>query len=247
MRWSRPWAKAWTWQGYSQSALAKHNEFIINSGHEFQAGTPVTLPILYSFRRCPYAMRARLALFASGTACELREVKLSAKPDALRAASVKATVPVLVLPGGEVIDQSLDIMRWCLGERDPDDWLGRDDPALIAINDGQFKRDLDGYKYPGRGPGDAGAHRDTGLAFLSQLDARLAGSAQLCGNVAGIADMAIMPFVRQFAAVDREWFDAQPLPRLKAWLAGHLDSALFTAVMVRYSPWQVGDAPVLFG
>lgn len=204
------------------------------------------LPILYSFRRCPYAMRARLALVASGTTCELREVKLSAKPDALRAASPKATVPVLVRPDGAVIDQSLDIMRWSLGGRDPQGWLTRDDPALIAANDGPFKHDLDRAKYPDRHGSDAAVHRQSGLAFLHELETRLAVSGQLCGSAPGLADMAIMPFVRQFAAIDMAWFDAQPLPHVQAWLAGHVNSDLFAAIMVRLPPWHEGQAPTLF-
>ncbi len=204
-------------------------------------------PILYSFRRCPYAMRARLAVMVSGTTCELREVKLAAKPAELLAASPKGTVPVMVLADGAVIDQSIDIMRHCLARNDPEGWLGRDDPALIAANDGPFKHDLDRYKYPDRHGSDALSHRESGFAFLRDLDARLAGQGQLCGSERGLADMAVMPFVRQFAAVDRAWFDAQPLPHVRAWLAGHLRSGLFAAVMLRPSPWQPGDAVLWFG
>jgi glutathione S-transferase len=219
--------------------LATHGE----SGHKTGQ---MSLPILYSFRRCPYAMRARLAILASGTVCELREVKLSAKPAALIEASPKATVPVLVQPDGAVIAESLEIMRWCLGQSDPAGWLARDDPTLIAANDGPFKRNLDAYKYPDR-QRDPGVHRAAGLTFLTELDSRLAGQGQLCGAAPGLADMAIMPFVRQFAAIDPAWFAAQPLPQLKPWLAGHLKSALFAAIMVRFAPWQAGDAPVFFG
>jgi glutathione S-transferase len=212
--------------------------------HEPQT-TPVD-PVLYSFRRCPYAMRARLALAVSGTRCELREVKLSAKPQAMLVASPKGTVPVLVLPGGKVIGESLDIMRWALANRDPEGWLARDDPALIATNDGPFKHDLDRYKYPDRHGVDALLHRESGLAFLREIDARVADAGQLCGPARGLADAAIMPFARQFAAIDREWFDTQPLPHLKAWLAGHLASAVFNAIMLRVTPWSPGDPPVTF-
>lgn len=203
-------------------------------------------PVLYSFRRCPYAMRARLALLVSGTRCQLREVVLRAKPPALLAASPKGTVPVLVTQDGEVIAESIDIMRWALARHDPEGWLTRDDAELIAANDGGFKRDLDGYKYPERHSGDALAHRSSALGFLRTLDTRLAGHTQLCGPVRGITDAAIMPFVRQFAAVDRDWFDAQPLPHLQAWLEGHLASPLFAAAMVRLAPWSEGDPPVIF-
>jgi len=203
-------------------------------------------PILYSFRRCPYAMRARLALMVSGTACELREVKLSAKPEAMLAASPKGTVPVLVTAEGEVIDESIDIMRRSLQRNDPEGWLDREDPGLIARNDGPFKHDLDRYKYPERHGSDAHAHRETGLAVLRDLDARLARQGQICGAQRGLTDMAIMPFVRQFAAVDRAWFDSQRLPHLKSWLEGHLESALFKAIMLRPKPWSPGDPIVRF-
>lgn len=208
--------------------------------------TPRADPVLYSFRRCPYAMRARLALAVSGMRCELREVKLAAKPEAMLAASPKGTVPVLVLPDGEVIDESLDVMRHALSRNDPEHWLARGDSALIAANDGPFKHDLDRYKYPERHGSDALAHRESALAFLRELDARLASTAQLCGAERGLADMALMPFVRQFAAVDRAWFDALPLPHLHAWLAAHLASDLFAAIMARQPRWVPGDAPVHF-
>ncbi|RVQ68813.1 glutathione S-transferase [Croceicoccus ponticola] len=203
-------------------------------------------PILYSFRRCPYAMRARLALKVGGLRCELREIKLSAKPDAMLAASPKGTVPVLVMPGGEVIDESIDIMRRALALHDPEGWLDRDDRSLIALNDEDFKRDLDRYKYPERQDADPSYHRDSGLGFLRELESRLMQSDQLCGAARGIADAAIFPFVRQFAAVDREWFDGVPLPRLKTWLDGHLSSDLFAAIMVRPRPWAPGDVAIAF-
>ena len=168
-------------------------------------------PILYSFRRCPYAMRARLALAISDTNCELREVQLSRKPAAMLAVSPKGTVPVLVPNEGPVIDESLLIMRWALARSDPEGWLARDDPHLIARNDGPFKTDLDRYKYPDRHDADPSLHRQRGVDFLRALDARLAERGQLCGPQRGMADAAIMPFVRQFAAVDRDWFAAQPV------------------------------------
>ena len=203
-------------------------------------------PILYSFRRCPYAMRARLALLVSRQACEIREVKLSAKPAELMAASAKATVPVMVLPDGAVIDESLDVMRWALRRHDPEGWLDGDDAALIAANDGPFKHALDRTKYPDRHGSDPAVHRGEGLAFLETLEVRLVGSANLCGPDMTLADAAILPFVRQFAAIDRVWFAAQPLPATQAWLARHLASALFDAAMIKLAPWQPGDTPVMF-
>lgn len=206
----------------------------------------VARPVLYSFRRCPYAMRARLALLASGTVCEIREVKLSAKPAELAEASPKATVPVLVLPDGRVIDESFDIMRWALAQNDPEGWLGRADEDLIAANDGAFKHHLDRYKYPHRHGSDPAEHRAAGLAMLSVLEQRLAAQAHLGGDARGLTDAAIMPFVRQFAETDRGWFDAQPLPALQAWLADYLSAPAFAAAMVRLEPWRPGDAGVLF-
>jgi glutathione S-transferase len=201
--------------------------------------------VLYSFRRCPYAMRARLALAASGTRYEHREVRLADKPAELLSASPKGTVPVLLAADGAVIDESLAVMRWALEARDPEGWLLRDDPALIAINDGLFKHHLDRYKYPDRHGSHPDAHRHDALRFLRDLDARIAIAGQLCGPAPGLADAAIMPFVRQFAGVDRTWFDAQPLPSLQPWLAGHLASDLFGRIMHRAAPWSENDLPCI--
>jgi glutathione S-transferase len=204
------------------------------------------LPVLYSFRRCPYAMRARMALLVSGQACHIREVVLRDKPSQMIAASPKATVPVLVLADGRVIDESLDIMHWALGQNDPEDWLDGDDAELIAQNDGPFKQHLDRYKYATRHGSDPIAHREAALAILTGLEARLKDRGNLCRESRSLADMAIMPFVRQFAATDRDWFAVQPLPRLQAWLTRHEASALLEQAMVRLPPWRQGDAPVVW-
>lgn len=188
-------------------------------------------------------MRARLALAISATPVELREVKLSAKPEAMLAASSKGTVPVLVLPDGDVVDQSIDIMGRALMHNDPEGWLDRDDPDLIAANDSQFKHDLDRYKYPERHGSDSDAHRARGLAFLYKIEERLRNTAHLCGDRRGIADAAVIPFVRQFAAVDPSWFAAQPLPRTQHWLSAFLASNLFDAIMMRLPPWSPLDPP----
>lgn len=201
----------------------------------------LTDPILYSFRRCPYAIRARLALAVSRIAVEHREVKLRDKPAEMLAASPKGTVPVLVLPDGAVIDESIDIMRWALATNDPEDWLAGDDPTLIAANDGAFKGHVDRYKYPERYPADGVDHRAAGLAILEGLEARLGARAYLTGERFSLADAAILPFVRQFAAVDRDWFAAQDLPRVQAWLAAFVGSALFERVMAVREVWK---APV---
>ena len=203
-------------------------------------------PILFSFRRCPYAMRARMALAISGVRCELREVRLRAKPAAMLAASPKGTVPVLVFSDGQVIDESQEIMRWALSKRDPEGWLNCDDDGLIAENDGPFKHSLDRYKYPERHAASPIEHREMGMAFLHKIDARLAADGQLCGSSRGLADAATMPFVRQFAATDPAWFDTQPLPHLKVWLNGHLASDLFATTMISAAPWSPGDPPIYF-
>jgi glutathione S-transferase len=199
--------------------------------------TASAVPILYSFRRCPYAMRARMALLVGGAPFELREVVLRDKPAAMIAASPKATVPVLVLEDGAVIDESIDIMRWALRRNDPEDWLAGDDAELIERFDDRFKHHLDRYKYPDRHQAEPVEHRTASLALLGELKQRLATHANLCRETRALADIAIMPFVRQFAAVDRAWFDAQPVPRVRGWLARHVASPLFDQAMLRVAPW----------
>jgi len=205
------------------------------------------LPILYSFRRCPYAMRARIAVAMSDVKVELREVVLRDKPLELIEASAKATVPVLVLPGSEVLDESLDIMRWALEQNDPENWLAHVDADLIAANDGPFKRALDRYKYPHRYDLPNGIeHRDQALANISDLNERLDDMPFLAGDKRGFTDIAIFPFIRQFAATDQGWFDALPLPALQAWLDGLQSSDLFASIMIRYPQWKAGDPPATF-
>ena len=198
-------------------------------------------------------MRARMALFSSGIRVELREVILKEMPDQLLACSPKGTVPVLVLPDGTVIDESRDIMAWALSRFDPRGWLPADDAqqaetdALIYENDEVFKVDLDHYKYAVRYPEHPPEHyRAQGERFLRRLEDRLAASACLVGERPGLADIAVFPFVRQFAFVDRAWFDAAPYPRLQQWLAGLLAADFFAAVMQKYPQWHAGDAPVVF-
>ena len=200
----------------------------------------MTRPILYSFRRCPYAMRGRLAIAISGVEVEHREILLRDKPHAMLKASPKGTVPVVVPPDGPVIEESLDVMDWALGQNDPENWRapGKAMRDLIARNDGPFKHNLDRYKYANRYDDvDAMEHRASGLEFLTDLNERLAGSAQLFGDQRTMADMAIFPFVRQFANTDRDWFDALDLHHLQAWLAGHLASPLFKGVMIKHPLW----------
>jgi len=218
------------------------------------------VPVLYSFRRCPYAMRARLAMAVSGHRCELREIVLRDIPPEMLAASPKATVPVLVLPGGEVLEQSLDIMRWALRRNDPVGWLPSDSASpeaqqtLISANDGPFKRDLDRYKYPNRYAGEhagddkafAQTHRGSAARWLMDLEALLSRHDWLCGHTASLADMALLPFVRQFAHTDPGWFAAQPWPRLGAWLRRWESSGLFQHVMEKCPPWHAGHSGSTF-
>ena len=210
-------------------------------------------PTLYTFRRCPYAIRARLAIAASGVLVQQQEVALRHKPPEMLALSPKGTVPVLHTADGQVIDQSLDIMQWALQQHDPRGWLDQADApeslALIALNDGPFKQALDRYKYPERHPDQPAAHwREQGVAtLLADLEQRLQAHPQLLGDRVGLVDMALLPFIRQFAAIDPAWFAAQPLPHLQGWLEGLLVSDLFAAVMPRFAPWADGDSMVLFG
>ena len=207
----------------------------------------MTIPILYSFRRCPYAMRARLSLLSGGGVVEIREVTLRAKPAAMLDVSPKATVPVLVLPDGRVIDESLDIMRWAQSQYGQGDgWMAPDEEALVADNDGAFKHHLDRYKYADRFPEDSIDHRAAATDFLRGLDARLGGRVALGGDRLSIADLAILPFVRQFAETDRRYFDALPLVDLQRWLADFLASALFDRAMTKFAPWQPDAPPVIF-
>lgn len=195
-------------------------------------------PILYSYRRCPYAMRARMALWVANIALEVREVSLRDKPAHLLQISPKGTVPVLQLTDGSVLEQSLDIMQWALAQHDPQAWLNADRDAvdrLIAINDGDFKKALDRYKYPERYPEHPQwVYRQQGEQFLQGLEAALQQQPFLLGATASMADVAIFPFVRQFAAVDAEWFAGSAYPRLRIWLEGWLENALFAAVMQKF-------------
>lgn len=198
-------------------------------------------PVLYSFRRCPYAMRARMALRVSGADYEHREVVLRDKPPELREASPKATVPVLVLSDGTVIEESLDIMHWALRSNDPEQWLDGDDATLIAANDGPFKHHLDRYKYDTRHDSDPKEHRAEGLALLQRLEERLESAAYLGGAHRRLTDIAIFPFVRQFAATDRDWFAQQALPNVQDWLQRLIGSELFSAIMIKHKQWRAAD------
>lgn len=210
-------------------------------------------PVLYSFRRCPYAMRARLALLYTGIKVELREVALTSKPQALLDASAKATVPVLIEEDDHVIDESLDIMLWALKQNDPDHWLAESTELqsltqnLIQENDSEFKIHLDHYKYSDRFPQHSAAeYRKRGQAFLTTLETQLNQQRYLIGDHATLADYAIFPFIRQFAHVDKTWFDQAAYPQLQLWLSNFLDSALFQTSMKKYEPWNRDDDALFF-
>lgn len=201
---------------------------------------------LYSFKRCPYAIRARMALKYAGIEVGIREVKLSNKPIELIMASEKATVPVLVIDSGKVIDESLDIMLWALEQSDRDNWLKPDSQQqifnLIQQNDIEFKPILDSYKYPQRSEVvDQLFYRKQALFFLDELNAKLLNSKYLLSDKPCLADIAIFPFIRQFCMVDKDWFMQSKFKRLIFWLEFFLESPLFLSVMKKYSPWRAGD------
>lgn len=207
-------------------------------------------PILYSFRRCPYAIRARLALKHAGIPTELREVSLKHKPAAMLKLSPKGTVPVLQLADGSVLEESLDIMHWALSQTEPaqqaaSHWRtgSTTEQALIALNDGAFKHLLDRYKYAGnQSAHPAETFRNEAVElFATPLDQRLRDSRYLLGDTPTLADMAIVPFIRQFAGVEPDWFAATPLSALRHWLDTLTQSALFVSIMLKRAPWQSGD------
>jgi len=212
---------------------------------------PTRLPILYSFRRCPYAIRARLALLYSGLHVELREVVLKNKPTELLQASNKASVPVLICSDGQVVDESRDIMLWACQQSDPKGWLKSTQHPLIDENDGEFKRALDRYKYADRFPAYSQTeYRLHCEIFLHKIEDSLQHSPYLYGHKISFSDIAIAPFIRQFSMVEPHWFDSQsaevPYPNCSTWLRSILQSELFTRCMQKYPAWQAGDEVTIF-
>ena len=210
-----------------------------------------SLPRLYSFRRCPYAMRARLGILFAELQVELREITLKNKPPQMLAISPKGTVPVLQLADGRVIEESREIMECALAQQDPQGLLDAEilqqANALIDKNDNEFKHWLDHYKYADRYPDMTQTeYRQRGEAFLQVLEALLTKNAYLLGDKVTIADIGIMPFVRQFAHVDRDVFYSLPYPNLQRWLLHWLEHPLFLQAMNKYQPWQEHDDVVLF-
>jgi glutathione S-transferase len=194
-------------------------------------------------------MRARMALRVSGVVYEHREVALKAKPVEMLAVSPKGTVPVLCLPTGEVLEQSLDIMLWALQQNDPQAWLPNTPEAWalthegIALNDGEFKAHLDRYKYPQRfGLVDGLRHRTQAVDILMRWQSLLQAQSFLSGDRWGLLDACVAPFVRQFARTDRAWFDAQPWPQLAKWLGAFENSDDFLAVMHKHPLWVAPQA-----
>lgn len=208
----------------------------------------MTRPILYSFRRCPYAMRARLAVASAGIEMELREVLLRDKAPAFLAASPSATVPCMD-NGGAILDESRDIMIWALMQNDPEGWLDMPDEghAIIDTIEGPFKTALDRYKYSTRyADTDKRGERAKASAHLWVLNDRLADRPYLFGDKPTLADMATLPFVRQFANTDKAWFDTQDWPHLARWVNDFIDSERFKAIMTKYPVWKAGDDVTLF-
>lgn len=210
-----------------------------------------SLPRLYSFRRCPYAMRARLGLIFAELSVELREITLKNKPDQMLAISPKGTVPVLQLSDGSVIEESAEIMMWALEQNDPQGLLNEKISskanALIAQNDNEFKQWLDRYKYANRHPEMTQIeYRQKGEIFLQDLEALLTKNTYLLGNSVTVADIGIMPFIRQFAHVDRDVFCELPYPKLQLWLQHWLEHSLFVQAMTKFQPWQEDDEVVVF-
>ena len=213
--------------------------------------TAYSLSCLYSFRRCPYAMRARLGLLFAELPVELREITLKNKPAKMLAISPKGTVPVLQLADGVVIEESRDIMEWALEQQDPQELLNpktlHQGNTLIEQNDQEFKHWLDRYKYADRHlEMTQTEYRQKGEAFLQILEALLTKNTYLLGDSVTIADIGIMPFVRQFAHVDRDVFYSLPYPKLQIWLKNWLAHPLFIQAMTKFQPWQDGDEPVIF-
>lgn len=197
-------------------------------------------------------MRGRMALMLAGQGVHLRELILRDKPAHMLEVSPKGTVPVLILPDGTVIDESLAVMEWALGQADPHKVLAGADvsaaKALIAQNDGPFKHHLDRYKYATRYDDvDETTHRAEGSTFLAALDAQLADAGQLFGPRPTFADYAIFPFARQFRIADMAWFDAQDWPHLHPWLAAHMASDLFARAMAKFPLWNETGIQTRFG
>ena len=203
--------------------------------------------ILYSFRRCPYAMRGRMGLHVSGLDYEHREIILRDKPDHMLEVSPKGTVPIFILDNDQVIDESLDLLNFALSQNDPLAWLNCDldkANALIADNDGPFKQHLDRYKYASRydetaNRGDVDlSHRAEAERYIQTYENILSSAPYLLGEKQTIADIAIFPFIRQFANTDADWWQGSPYPAVREWLGRHLESDIFKTIMKKHPLWK---------
>lgn len=208
-------------------------------------------PILYSFRRCPYAMRARLAIKVSEIFVEIREIKLKDKPLEFLNLSPKGTVPVLVTTSGKILEESLDIINWALNKNDPKKWLANGQLSQNQINqlldnlENEFKPSLDKYKYTNRFESvDKNFHRDKNLSFLWYLDDLLKKNKALNCSHLSLIDYAIFPFIRQFRNVDSKWFDSLNFNFLKRWLFELIDSNDFLSIMKKYEKWEPTNTPI---
>ena len=213
------------------------------------------LPILYSLRRCPYAMRGRMGIALSKQQVLLREIITKDKPSELLASSAKGTVPVLVLPDGQIIEQSLDVMNWALQQNDPQDLLRSNNPTLnqqvhqlITVNDDEFIGHLEKYRASVRYRNiDKEQRRQDCEGFISKLEALLTDQAYFFGETPSLADFAVMPFVSQFVRVEKKWFVQSEYQNVGRWLRTHLDSKLYTQVMKQYPLWNETKQDCLFG
>ena len=246
------WALAF--QLYFPIALYRQRIDLSSAFFDNDSISYLELLVLYSFRRCPYAIRARMAIAYAGIYVELREISLRNKPEASLAVSLKGTVPVLALPDQSVVDESLDVMLWSLRQNDPDGWVDSDGSIsseaheLTDMNDSQFKVFLDRYKYSVRFPEHPPeSYRGHAEKFLGILESRLDGSPYLVGNRVSLADVAVFLFIRQFAKVDLSWFQASSYTALNAWLGKFEQGVLFKDLMKKYKPWNYGEVGVPFG
>ncbi|WP_285163097.1 glutathione S-transferase [Shewanella goraebulensis] len=213
------------------------------------------LPVLYSLRNCPFAMRARIAIYKSQQAVLLRDLVLSDKPAEMLLASPKGTVPVVVTPNGTVIEESYELMLWALTQGDPDDLLCADNDeafdamlTLIYQFDSEFKRCLENYKCAKRySESNIAECRQACEIYIEQLEKLLSQHSYLMADRESLADIALLPFIRQFARVERQWYLQSPYPNLRAWLNRYLQSKMFSKVMTKHPLWLENKEDVVFG
>ncbi|QQX78894.1 glutathione S-transferase [Shewanella sp. KX20019] len=215
----------------------------------------MTLPVLYSLRNCPYAMRARLAIYASGQQVHLRDLVLSDKPAEMLLASPKGTVPVLITAENSVIDESLAVMLWAFTQSDPQDYLDASQPnalaemlELISLFDNEFKGHLEKYRCSKRyHEPSLVADRGQCERYLGELESRLCKHQYLMSDNPSLADLALVPFIRQFGRVERQWYLQSAYPRLRQWLNAYLQSRMFSKVMTQYPMWLTSKEDIVFG